>query len=161
EVMPANPGRRHRLVALLALLGAAAGARAGPSDRPAAAVGAAADIHLDGVLDEPAWSRAPPIGPLWQSDPSEGAPASEGTEVRLLSDAANLYSGIPCHDRAPSAIVSTQLARDASLDVDDSVTVVIDPFLDHKNGFFFVVNPAGARADGQISNNATELSYDW
>jgi hypothetical protein len=36
--------------------------------------------------------------------------------------------------------------------VDDRILVVIDPFFDHRNGFFFVVNPAGARADGQISN---------
>ena len=40
------------------------------------------------------------------------------------------------------------------LDVDDNISVVIDPFFDQRNGFFFDVNPAGARADGQISNNA-------
>ena len=32
---------------------------------------------------------------------------------------------------------------------------------DAGNGFFFVVNPAGARADGQISNNAEQLSFEW
>jgi len=36
--------------------------------------------------------------------------------------------------------------------VDDRITVVLDPFFDHRNGFFFQVNPAGARADGQVSN---------
>jgi len=131
------------------------------ADPPLAAAGGALEIRLDGVLDEPAWQRADPIGPFLQRDPKAGAPASEKTDVRVLFDADNLYLGITCYDRTPSAIVATQLARDADLEVDDRVTVVIDPFFDHRNGFFFVVNPAGARADGQISNNAEELSYEW
>jgi len=156
---------RARLVALLAVLGAwpapsgAAAEKATPS--PVAAVGTAAEIHLDGVLDEPAWASARAIGPFRQREPDEGAPATEETEVRVLSDADNLYFGITCHDRTPSAIVATQLARDADLEVDDRVLVVIDPFFDHRNGFFFEVNPAGARADGQISNNAEDLTYEW
>jgi hypothetical protein len=118
-------------------------------------------IHVDGLLDEPAWARAVPIGPLLQRDPDEGAAPSEETEVRVLIDADNLYFGVTCRDRTPSAIVSTQLARDADLDVDDRILIVIDPFFDHRNGFFFAVNPAGARADGQISNNSERLSLEW
>jgi uncharacterized protein DUF5916 len=136
-------------------------AAAGEADPPVAVVGIGEGIRLDGVLDEPAWSRATPIGPLLQRDPKEGAPASEETEVRVLFDADNLYVGVTCRDRTPSAIVSTQLGRDADLEVDDRITIVLDPFFDHKNGFFFAVNPAGARADGQISNNAQVLTFEW
>ena len=128
---------------------------------PVAIVGVAEGIHVDGVLDEPAWVNATSIGPLFQRDPKEGAPSTEETEVRVLIDANTLYVGVTCRDKTPSAIVSTQLGRDANLDVDDRITVVLDPFFDHKNGFFFAVNPAGARSDGQISNNAQTLSYDW
>jgi hypothetical protein len=110
---------------------------------PTAVAGVAEGIRVDGVLSEPAWARAAAIGPLLQSDPKEGAPPSEETEVRVLFDADNLYFGITCRDRTPSAIVSTQLARDADLEVDDGITVVIDPFLDYRNGFFFMVNPRG------------------
>ena len=39
--------------------------------------------------------------------------------------------------------------------------IVLDPFFDQRNGFFFQVNPSGARADGQVSNNAEELNSDW
>ena len=145
----------------LVLAAGASGQTNTQADPPMAVTGVAQAIRLDGVLDEPAWARAKPIGPLLQRDPKQGAPASEETEVRILFDADNLYFGITCHDRTPSAIVSTQLARDADLEVDDHITLVIDPFLDHRNGFFFVVNPAGARADGQISNNAEELNYEW
>ncbi|HKW50901.1 MAG TPA: DUF5916 domain-containing protein, partial [Candidatus Eisenbacteria bacterium] len=136
-------------------------ATAGQADPPVAVVGPGEGIRLDGVLDEAAWRRATPIGPLLQRDPKEGAPASEETEVKVLFDADNLYVGVNCRDRTPSAIVSTQLGRDADLEVDDRITIVLDPFFDHKNGFFFVVNPAGARSDGQISNNAQTLTYEW
>jgi hypothetical protein len=145
----------------LAATVAAGQAAAPPTQAPVAVAGLAEGMRLDGVLDEPAWARATAIGPLRQRDPQEGAPPSEETEVRVLVDADNIYFGITCRDRSPSAIVSTQLARDADLEVDDRITVVIDPFFDHRNGFFFVVNPAGARADGQISNNSERLSFDW
>ena len=118
-------------------------------------------VRLDAVLSEAAWQAAAPIGPLVQREPREGAPATEETEVRILFTSNALYFGILCHDRTPSRIVSTQLTRDAELDVDDSILVILDPFLDNRNGFFFQVNPAGARADGQVSNNAEELSLDW
>jgi uncharacterized protein DUF5916 len=118
-------------------------------------------IHVDGLLDEPAWARAVPIGPFLQRDPDEGAAPREETDVRVLVDADKLYFGVTCRDRTPSAIVSTQLARDADLDVDDRILIVIDPFFDHRNGFFFAVNPAGARADGQIANNSERLSLEW
>ena len=110
-------------------------------------------IRLDAVLSEPAWATARPIGPLIQREPREEVPATEETEVRVLFTSDALYFGIVCRDRTPSRIVSTQLTRDAELDVDDSILVILDPFLDNRNGFYFQVNPAGARTDGQVSNN--------
>jgi hypothetical protein len=118
-------------------------------------------IRIDGKLDEPAWKLAAPIGELIQVLPKEGANPSEKTEVRVLVDGESLYFGITCFDRTPSAIIATQLTRDALLEVDDNISVVIDPFFDQRNGFFFDVNPAGARADGQISNNAEMASLNW
>ena len=118
-------------------------------------------IHVDGRLDEPDWAAAPLIGPLTQREPLEGRPASEPTDVRVLFDEQAIYIGIVCHEPHLRGIISTQLTRDANLDVDDRITIVLDPFFDHRNGFFFQVNPAGARSDGQISNNAESLSRDW
>ncbi|MBE3100286.1 MAG: carbohydrate binding family 9 domain-containing protein, partial [Planctomycetes bacterium] len=137
-----------------------AGAAAG--GRPVAAATPTADaIQVDGRLDEAAWQTAPPIGALTQREPKEGAAATEATDVRVLFTADVLYFGIVCHDRTPAAIVATQLTRDADLEVDDGILVVVDPFFDQRNGFFFEVNPAGARSDGQVSNNAEETSREW
>ena len=118
-------------------------------------------IHVDGRLDEPDWQKISSIGPLTQREPREGQDATERTDVRILFDEQALYIGIVCHEEHRGGIVSTQLVRDANLDVDDRVTIVLDPFFDHRNGFFFQVNPSGARSDGQISNNEQVLNRDW
>ncbi len=143
-------------------LSAAALPQAAAADRPSArAVRITTPVRLDGVLDDPAWAAAASIGPLVQAVPNENTPATEATEVRVLYTATTMYIGIVCHDRTPSAIVSTQLTRDADLESDDNVLVVLDPFFDHRNGFFFQVNPSGARADGQVTNNSEELTLEW
>jgi hypothetical protein len=118
-------------------------------------------VRIDAVLDDQAWVQAPPIKGLVQVEPVQGATPSEDTEVRVAFDADNLYFAIVCRDRTPSGIVASQLGRDSDLKVDDQVVIVIDPFSDQRNGFFFIVNPAGARTDGQISNNSQEMSTDW
>ncbi len=106
-------------------------AKSNSGSRPTAAANQVdGDIRVDGRLDEPAWQTASPIGPLIQREPNEGAPASEETEVRVLFSGDALYFGILCRDRTPDAIVATQLTRDADLEMDDSVFVVLDPFLD-------------------------------
>jgi len=129
--------------------------------RQASAYSSTERIRIDGKLDEPAWNSATPIGPLFQVVPKEGAESEEKTEVRILVDREALYFGIICYDRDPSAVIATQLTRDGDLSVDDNISIVLDPFLDHRNGFFFKVNAAGARTDGQVSNNSDFPSTDW
>jgi hypothetical protein len=161
--------RRVRLASLLAAVGWLSGSPSAAQqpdrvreDTPVAtAQRTTGTIHIDGRLDERDWERAPFIGPLTQREPLEGREATERTDVRILFDEQALYIGIVCHESHAGGLVSTQLTRDANLDVDDRVTIVLDPFFDHRNGFFFQVNPAGARSDGQISNNAQSLSRDW
>jgi len=122
---------------------------------------ASGPVTLDGRLDEPAWAKATPIGNLIQTEPDEGAAPTEATEVRVLRDDETLYFGIRCFDRSPSGIVATKMGRDAELEGDDHVMVVLETFGDRRNGFFFAVNPRGARAEGQIANNSEELDFDW
>ncbi|PYR23978.1 MAG: hypothetical protein DMF98_17010 [Acidobacteria bacterium] len=95
-------------------------------------------IHIDGRLDESDWQRVEPIGPLHQREPVENSEPSEQTIVRVLYDDRALYIGVVCRDASAREIVSTQLTRDADLDVDDRITIVLDPFFDHRNGFFKV-----------------------
>ena len=152
-------GPRALLAATLAVLPARA-----PAVEPAPsalASPAGGPVKLDGRLDEAAWARAVPIGSLTQTEPAEGAPPGEATEVRVLRDDHNLYFGIRCFDRDPGGIAATKMGRDGELGGDDHVMVVLDTFGDRRNGFFFAVNPRGARAEGQISNNSESLNFDW
>jgi hypothetical protein len=154
------------------ILGLTAAANAQPAPVPTARADAAKvasalrlapgeSVKIDGRLDEAAWQRATPIAEFVQTEPDQGQPSTERTEVRVMFDASNLYFGIACFDRDPDAVIATQLSRDADLDVDDRIRFVIDPFMDNRNGFFFETNPAGARVDGQVSNNSEDPSRDW
>ena len=147
-------------IVLAGLVNAPAGATATTAG-VARAAPAGGGVRLDGRLDEAAWAGAAAIGPLTQTEPEEGVPPTEATEVRLLVGDQALYVGVRCFDRDPGGIVATKMGRDGELEGDDHVLVVLDTFGDRRNGFFFGVTPRGARAEGQIANNAESLNFDW
>ena len=115
---------------------------------------------IDGVLDEPVWAEAGVIDGLTQVEPVEGVEPTQRTVVRVLFDADNMYFGVRCRDDEPGRIIAKQLRRDGSLESDDRVELVIDPFFDRRNGFYFAVNPVGARVDGLVINNR-DIDRAW
>ena len=57
---------------------------------------------LDGdVLGDPAWADVPAATGFVQTQPDEGQPATERTEVRVLFNDDTIYFGIVCYDRDP------------------------------------------------------------
>src|SRR5205809_7825823 len=106
-----------------------------PTNRQKLLSPAASNITVDGVLDEPDWEAATPIGEIRQREPHQGAEASEATEVKLLYDNQNLYIGVMCFDSNPEGIIGTQMSRDADLSADDRVEILIDSFRDRHNAF--------------------------
>src|SRR5690242_10325518 len=48
-------------------------------------------ISVDGRLTDPAWQRAQPASGFIQQEPSNGAPATERTEVRFVYGRTSLY----------------------------------------------------------------------
>ena len=108
---------------------------------------------LDGlVLGDPAWDGAAPATGFRQTQPIEGAPASERTEVRVVFTEGTLYIGVVCYDTDPGSIAIADSRRDASLDDGDSVQFILDTFLDRQSGFVFGTSPAGQEYDGQVVN---------
>ncbi|MGE3275170.1 MAG: DUF5916 domain-containing protein [Vicinamibacterales bacterium] len=118
-------------------------------------------IALDGRLDEAGWQAAPVADHFIQNDPREGEPATFDTEVRLLRDDGALYIGVIAHDEDPSAIIVNELRKDFNTGSGDTFGVIIDTFKDERNGFMFVVNPAGAKWDAQTSNEGRETNSNW
>ncbi|MBX7185257.1 MAG: carbohydrate binding family 9 domain-containing protein [Vicinamibacteria bacterium] len=116
---------------------------------------------IDGRLDEPSWAAAEPAGPFTQSVPDEGASPTERTEVRVLYDDRALYIGFFAAHRRASDIIYNELRRDFDGSSTDWVAVILDPFLDRRNGYQFGVNPLGATWDSQKSNEGRERNLSW
>ncbi|HEV8319735.1 MAG TPA: DUF5916 domain-containing protein [Vicinamibacterales bacterium] len=129
--------------------GPAAPATAG---RRAIASRATAAPTIDGVLDEPAWQQAIPIGDFIQSEPFQGQPATERTEVRVLFTASTIYVGVICFDSDPTGIVTTDSRRDSALTGQDSFQIIFDTYHDRQNGFIFGTNSVGVQYDAQVRN---------
>ena len=128
-------------------------------------------LHVDGVLDEAAWGVAPAASGFRQREPREGEPATEATEVRVAYDRDNLYIGILAHDREPDEVIARLLERDkvmtqgldnaARFTGDDVVALVLDPFHDHRNAFFFATNANGAEFEALVTDESPTLNVDW
>ncbi len=175
---------RVALIALICSAGAVAGARPalaqqGPGTRgkavtasgerrvapdgrlEAVASRATSPIHLDGVLDEPAWAGAESASGFVQAEPHEGDPASERTRVRIVYDDDYLYVGAEMDDRDPQGIIVHDIRKDFQQDDQDTFELILDTFADRRNGYVFITNPAGGRADEQIANEGKEINTSW
>ncbi len=116
---------------------------------------------LDGVLDEPVWQEASPVGQFRQRNPEEGSPATEKTEVRVIYSDTAIFFGVTCYDSQPDRITATQRARDADLEFDDKFSIIVDTFHSHRNAFLFEMNPLGARFDSWITDEGRRTSPEW
>lgn len=118
-------------------------------------------ISIDGELNEPEWKEYQPVTIFTQREPQEGKSASESTEVRVLYDENYLYIGFICFDSEPDKVVSNEMRRDAELKDNDYFEVVLDTFHNHRNAFYFSVNPLGAKRDALIRDGGTHENSDW
>ncbi|MCZ6751057.1 MAG: DUF5916 domain-containing protein [Acidobacteria bacterium] len=116
---------------------------------------------LDGSLDEPAWQQAPISLGFVQKDPQEGEHSTERTEFRIVYTATTLYIGVVCDDSSAEGIVATERRRDSGLESDDTLTIVIDTFHDHRNAFLFRTNPLGAQYDARITDEGSNVNENW
>src|SRR5262245_26769184 len=118
-------------------------------------------VTVDGKLDEAGWATAPVAQDFLQSEPREGEPSAELTEVRVLYDNQNIYLGAYLHDSRVKDIVINDLKKDFSSDGTDTFEVVLDTFHDERNGYIFGTNPGGAKADSQMINEGRETNSNW
>ena len=107
---------------------------------------------IDGdVLGDAAWNGPVPATGFWQTQPNDGHPATQRTEVFVGFTDTSLYVGVVAFDDDPGGIVVTDSRRDSSLDETDAFLMVIDGLLDRQNGYVFGTNPAGIEYDGQVT----------
>ena len=125
------------------------------------AVRIATPLDIDGRLDEAVYARVPAMSGFIQTDPDEGAPATEKTEIWLLFDDDNVYVVGRCWETEPERLMANEMRRDNPAIVrNDNLAWSFDTFHDRRNGVIFEVNPIGGRLDGEITNEE-RANIDW
>ena len=117
--------------------------------------------RIDGRLDDAVWQTSAVASTFKQRDPEEGADATESTTVRIVYDESHLYIGALLADATPTEIRASELRRDNTLESDDTFSVLLDTYHDHRNGFLFRVNPRGTRYDALVRNESRFLYAEW
>lgn len=119
------------------------------------------ELELNGLMDEPVWALADSIAALTQTEPVQGAAPTGQTAVKVLVTGDALVIGIRADDPDPARIVSYARSRDAGLENEDHVKLVLDTFGDGRSGYIFAVNPGGARYDALVANRGEGENSDW
>ena len=122
-------------------------------------------IELDGILDEDDWKLAQVATDFMQYFPFDSVTANSKTEVRMTYDDQFVYFSAKLYnlDRKRK-YVTPSLRRDFRGEANDGVTLIIDPFQDNTNAFFFGINPFGVRREGLIVNGGGQpgdLDLSW
>ncbi len=121
-------------------------------------------IVLDGILDEAAWQKAELMDKLMQQFPYDTSASRLRTEFRITYDDQFLYVSAVAYDNKPGDYVISSLRRDFRGAGLDGLAIILDPFQDLTNGFFFGLSPAGVQREGLISNGylrGDDLDLSW
>jgi len=108
---------------------------------------------LDGVLNADWWSASPGTD-FVQLNPNEGEPSTQRTEVRIMHSPKAIFVAFRCYDSEPEKVHSILTKRDRISDC-DQVTFYLDPYHDHRTGYYFTTNPDGVQQEGVMYND------DW
>ena len=132
-----------------------------------------ADVRIDGRLDDAAWAAATPVARFLQTQPVEGAPASDRTELRILFDDAAIYVGARMYDSLGRAGVHARLARRDQLltlqgnngtgapsVTSDILVLRLDTYFDRLGQSVFLINPLGVKGDA-LSIGGSNVDPAW
>jgi hypothetical protein len=121
------------------------------------------DLKIDGILNEPEWNLARPLSDFHMNFPADTATASSTTIVRVLYSAKYIYVSAQLRNNKniPHPFVVSSLKRDFPFAANDAFGIIIDPFIDHSNGYGFYVSPYGVQSEEQIYNGiAVDNTWD-
>lgn len=116
--------------------------------------------QIDGDVIEEVWDKAFLVRDFYQREPDLGAPVSQKTEFLVCYDAHNIYFAVKCWDD-PKKITAKEMARDVSLGNDDRIQIILDTYLDRRNGYWFQIGPRGSIGDALISENGAAFNKEW
>jgi len=115
---------------------------------------------IDGVLEEEIWSQAAMMEDLHQMEPIEYSDASERSSIYVLYDQDALYVAARMWDSNPDRITANVLRQGESINNEDHLVLIIDPYNNQRDGYRFLVNPNGVRAEG-LFVGSTRVQSNW
>jgi hypothetical protein len=121
-------------------------------------------IQIDGIIEEKDWELADVAKDFNQYFPFDSSLSVAKTEVRFTYDEHFIYFSAICHHKIKGKFITNSLRRDYRSPAADGISLVLDPFQDQTNGFFFGTNPYGVQREGLIANGGTlqsDLSLSW
>lgn len=121
-----------------------------------------APIQVDGVLDEPFWSKCETSSNF--IDIRTQKPAGQQTIVRVAYTKTHLYMAVECLDNEIDKIHASERREDRSFDGDDWVEVHLDPTHSHRSKYAFFSNPLGTKRDANEGPSGvfnTGWTVDW
>jgi hypothetical protein len=108
----------------------------------------AAELTVDGSLDEAAWAQAVILTGFSQFSPVDGIPAADSTEVLVWYSETAIHFGIRAFE-AHGQVHATLADRD-KIGADDYVQILLGTFDDGRQASVFAVNPFGVQSDGAL-----------
>ena len=115
--------------------------------------------RIDGGLSDSAWTRAAEIPLRFQWFPDDGSVPSVETRCRIMATKETLFLACVAHDPTPDQIVAIRRDRDVG-DVDDEITITVDPFGDGREAFMFGISASGVLSDAQLGRT-TGFDGQW
>lgn len=116
-------------------------------------------ISVDGVPNEAAWQRVPPL-PLTLYAPVFRGTPTQRTEIRVAYDDDAVYAACWCYDTEPARIRVNSLYRDR-WNGDDALALYIDGFNDNQNSKWFGLTASGVRFDQLVSDDGNTYNASW
>jgi Domain of unknown function (DUF5916) len=116
-------------------------------------------IQLDGRLEEDCWKNATFSRNLITNFPQDTVFATNNTQVALAFDDKFLYVAAICQQKRSTYTVQSY-RRDFGPGTSDAFNVIINPFKDGLNGFFFSISPLNVQREG-LMDNGNNISFDW
>lgn len=116
---------------------------------------------IDGILNEPFWSKAQTAKDFVMFQPGDGTKERDDkkTEVKIAYNDEAIYFGATLYDKKPEKIPMQFSSRD-QFGQTDFFLISINPNNDGQNDTEFVVMATGVQADAKVSSNGEDFSWN-
>ena len=114
---------------------------------------------IDGIIDDEAWHKVDWENNFTQYQPNEGEAPTQKTSFKILYDDNNIYVAMKAYDTEPGKIERRMTRRDGW--EGDQAGIQLDTYFDKRTAFIFLVNAAGVKNDGIMTDDGDDFDDSW